>query len=65
MKLIRLPDVLDRTGLSRSTIYERMAKGTFPKSVPLGPQLRGWVEKEINDYIAARIAERDAPPEAA
>jgi prophage regulatory protein len=56
---LRLPEVKRRTGLSRSTIYEGMANGTFPSNVPLGPQGRGWVDKEIDEWQQARIAERD------
>jgi prophage regulatory protein len=56
---LRLPEVKRRTGLSRSTIYEGMAKGTFPSNVPLGPQGRGWVDSEISEWQQRRIAERD------
>jgi len=36
-----------------------MAKGTFPKQVQLGPKAVGWIEAEIDAWIAARIAARD------
>lgn len=63
-KLIRLPIVIDRTGLSKSTIYARADAGTFPKPVPLGNSLSGWVEDEIDTWIEARISARDATPPA-
>jgi prophage regulatory protein len=54
-KIIRLQAVKARCGLSRSTLYNRMAAGEFPCSVALGPRSVGWVESEINAWIAARI----------
>lgn len=60
-RLIRLPVVIDRTGLSKSTIYARAADGSFPKPVPLGNSLSGWIEDEVDAWIECRITERDAP----
>ena len=54
--ILRLPAVKARTGLSRSTIYLRVAEGTFPKSVSLGGRAVGWVEDEIQSWLAERIA---------
>ena len=54
--ILRLPAVKARTGLSRSTIYLRVAEGTFPKSVGLGGRAVGWVEDEIQSWLAERIA---------
>ncbi len=59
IKLIRLRDVMDCTGLARSTIYKYISEGTFPKSVSLGSRVAAWVESEIQDWILERIAERD------
>lgn len=44
------------TGLSCSTIYDLMAKGQFPRPVRIGVRAVGWVESEIADWIASRIA---------
>ena len=55
--ILRLPAVKTRTGLSRSTIYLRMAQGTFPKQISLGSRAVGWVSKEINQWNAERIKE--------
>lgn len=60
MRIIRLKDVIERTGLARSTIYQHVANGTFPTPVPLGDRAVGWVEREVQDWIMARIAQRDA-----
>jgi prophage regulatory protein len=54
-KILRLPMVLDRTGLSRSTVYQRIAKGEFPKSISLGAKAVGWIETEVEDWIAHQI----------
>jgi prophage regulatory protein len=55
-KLLRLPDVKSITGLSKSTIYARIAEGTFPKQVPLGPRLVVWVESDIHNWIDTQIS---------
>ena len=50
-RIVRLPDVMARTGLSRSTIYVRVGKGSFPKSVHLGARAVGWIEAEVDEWI--------------
>ncbi len=52
-RLIRLPEVIARVGLKRSSIYQRMAEGRFPKGRSLGPRCVVWVEAEIDAWIAA------------
>ena len=56
-RIVRLPDVMARTGLSRSTIYVRVGKGSFPKSVHLGARAVGWIEAEVDEWIRRQIAE--------
>jgi prophage regulatory protein len=58
-KILRRPEVQNVTGLSCSSIYERMADGTFPKPIPLGGRAVGWLEAEIIDWQNERKAERD------
>lgn len=58
--LYRLPEVMTRTGLSRSTIYAMMAGERFPKPVKLNERANGWVASEIASWIESRIAEREA-----
>lgn len=60
MRLIRLNDVSQATGLRRSTIYKYMAEGAFPKAVALGGCRVAWVEQEVQDWIAERIEARDS-----
>lgn len=50
-RLLRLPEVMNRVGLRRSAIYQRMSEGRFPKCRTLGPKCSVWVEAEINDWI--------------
>jgi len=53
--ILRLPDVLGRTGLSRSTLYARISEGLFPTPIALGRRAVGWLESEIDDWIARRV----------
>lgn len=55
--LIRRKEVERLTALSRSRIYDLMKQGTFPKPVALGAMSVAWVEVEIHEWIAARIAD--------
>jgi prophage regulatory protein len=61
MRILRLPQVEAKVGLRHTAIYERIAEGNFPKPIPLGRQARGFVEAEVDDWIRAQIAKRDAP----
>lgn len=56
---LRLPAVKAATGLSRSTIYDRVSKGTFPIPMSLGGKVVAWSASEIGAWMQARIAERD------
>ncbi|MGY6404615.1 helix-turn-helix transcriptional regulator [Vibrio parahaemolyticus] len=55
-KIIRLPEVIKETGLSRSTIYLRMSKGDFPQSISLGDRAVGWLQGEVNQCLEQRIS---------
>lgn len=58
--ILRRKEVEARTGLSRSTIYKRIADGTFPAPIPLGAKSVGWVAGEIDEFLAGCIAQRDS-----
>jgi len=60
--ILRLPTVKARTGLSRSTIYLRIADGHFPKPVSLGGRAVGWLESEIDEWLNQQI-EISRPPQ--
>lgn len=53
--ILRLPAVKTRTGLSRSTIYLRVAEGRFPKPISLGARAVGWVDAEVEAWLADQI----------
>lgn len=54
--ILRRKQVQARTGLARSTIYQHIQAGTFPRPVQLGPRAVGWLESEVSDWITERIA---------
>ncbi|RLA51509.1 MAG: AlpA family transcriptional regulator [Gammaproteobacteria bacterium] len=56
-KILRLPEVKESTGLSRSTIYLRMANNEFPQAISLGGRAVGWLEQDINEWIVEKIEE--------
>jgi prophage regulatory protein len=55
--ILRLPAVKSRTGLSRSSIYQHVADGSFPRPVSLGARAVGWVESEVEWWISRKIKE--------
>ena len=57
LKLLRFPDVRERTGLSRTTIWRLERAGAFPKHHRISANTVGWVESEITMWIQSRIAE--------
>ncbi len=61
MKILRLKDVINKTGLARSTIYKYLDAGTFPKPIPLGGRSVGWIDSEVHEWILNRIEARDMP----
>jgi prophage regulatory protein len=52
-RVLRLPEVKTITGLSRSTIYLRVAAGSFPRPVSLGPRAVGWLQAEVEAWISS------------
>lgn len=57
--LLRLPQVISRTGLSRSSIYQASADGKFPRPVALGARAVGWKRSEIDAWVAGRKPKGD------
>ena len=51
-RLLRLPEVRNRVGMSRSTIYRKVADGTFPHPRKLGPSIVAWLEEDIAYWIS-------------
>ena len=54
-RILRRPLVQQRTGLSRSTLYQYIKDGVFPAPLPLGPRAVGWLEQDVSNWIAARV----------
>jgi prophage regulatory protein len=50
MRLIKLKEVIEKTSLGRSIIYEFMTKGTFPKQVSLGAKSVAWLGSDVDDW---------------
>ena len=57
--ILRRKQVEIKTGLSRSTIYQKLEKGIFPKPISLGDRAVGWIESEVEEWLAMRVAKRD------
>jgi prophage regulatory protein len=57
IRFLRLPDVIARVGVKRSSIYNYIAQGTFPKQIALSERSVGWLEHEIESWLAARLAD--------
>lgn len=55
-RIIRLAEVKNRTGLSRSTIYRRIESDGFPPPRNLGSRIVGWLESEVSVWIESRTA---------
>jgi len=49
-------------GLRRAAIYAMQAEGRFPRRVRLGIRAVGWIEDEVQAWLAKRVAENDVPP---
>ena len=63
-RILRIEDVLEMTGLSRSSLYRRVKDGTFPASLRLGGETSravGWLQSEVADWIASRPRAAEVP----
>ena len=55
--VIRFPQLIKLIGLARSTVYVRIAEGTFPKPIKLGVRAIGWLESDIEEWIQSQVDE--------
>jgi prophage regulatory protein len=53
--IVRLPQVKQRTGLSRSTIYALIKSGHFKAPISLGARAVGWLDSDVDEFIAERV----------
>jgi len=51
IRILRLPEVINRVGLKRAAIYLHIAQGNFPKQISLGAHAVGWLEHEIDAWL--------------
>ena len=58
-EFLRLKQVKSLIGLCRSSIYNKINEGTFPRPVKLGPQSVAWLQSEVQLWMNERIADRD------
>lgn len=56
-RFIRVKEVLSLTALSQSDLYRRIAAGTFPKQINLGPMTVVWLEEEVRAWMDSRVAD--------
>ncbi len=54
-RLLRRKDVENAVGLKRSSIYELMKKGEFPRPIRIGQKAVGWLEHEVDDWLNERV----------
>ncbi len=59
--VLRLKDVIRRIGLQRASIYRGIAAGTFPPPIALGKRARGWLERDVEGWIASRAVQVRKP----
>lgn len=50
-RFLRLNAVLDKTGLSRSTLYRKIEEGTFPKQITIGARCVAWLESDVDEWM--------------
>jgi prophage regulatory protein len=55
VSVLRLPQVKTKVGLSRSSIYAAVAGKTFPAPIRLGARAVGWLESELDAWLANQI----------
>lgn len=58
VRVMRLPELMTRTGLPRATVYHLMKHGDLPKNFALGPRVVGWLESEVEAWISLKAAAR-------
>lgn len=57
-RVLKLKEVVARTAKAKSTVYDDVAKGIFPKPIKIGSRASGWLESEIEQWLQERINER-------
>lgn len=55
-KILKLPKVIEITGLSKSTIYFLISQGEFPSQIKLSKRASGWLESDVNNWIESKLS---------
>jgi prophage regulatory protein len=50
-RILRIKTVLERTGLTRSTLYRKIERGAFPKQIRIAERCAGWRESAVNEWL--------------
>jgi prophage regulatory protein len=58
-RFLRLPAILEITGLNRATIYEMIERGDFPRPCKIGARAIAWPESDLEDWVNAKLADRE------
>jgi len=61
IRLLRLPQVMQQTGLKKPKPYELQKGGAFPMRIQITSHSVGWIEEEVNAWIAGRVAASRPP----
>lgn len=59
VRILKLKEVLNRTGLGKTTMYMLINSGDFPQQISLGLRAVGWIEGEVDNWIQEKIKVRD------
>lgn len=59
-RILRLPNVIERTGLSRSTVYRKIQERTFPKPLKISERCIGWRESELEAWLESPVVHADS-----
>lgn len=57
MRLIRLREVLNKTGLSKATLYRLIATGEFPASIQISVRTVGWEESLVDEFLMRKVSQ--------
>ena len=63
LRILRFPEVVRKTGISRTGVYEKLRTGEFPEPVSLGERAIGFVEGEVDCYLSTLMRRRNRPQE--
>lgn len=59
MRILRLAEVREKTGLTKSTIYKYVGLGMFPRPISLGGRSVGWIDSEVHEWLLEKQVDRD------